>query len=312
MLNIKTKEDLLRLIGDALPESIFLDYKSTEALKKTDGKRSELSKDVSAFANSAGGQLVYGIIEEDQKPLRIDGGVDRKDISPEWLDQVLATNISPRIDGLKIDMIPLDGDHVAYVITVPQATSRAPHQANDKKYYKRYNSINIAMEDHEIRDVFRRASAPELYLEFSLPSPVHRVIFETNNEGTPHPLSQPIEIKNLIGNRSNSPASWVVCNIFISKIFDIVSNIDFTAHSNITHDQQPVHEFRKLIGQPQHFPIFRETVFTNGSIVVRLPIQFATSQKDLLLGYALATPGYSATVFSKLRLQDQQFTIIDD
>ena len=47
--------DLVQLIAIGEQESLVLDYKSCDALAKTDKKKDELSKDVSAFADSAGG-----------------------------------------------------------------------------------------------------------------------------------------------------------------------------------------------------------------------------------------------------------------
>src|SRR5215510_5131093 len=65
MLKLETKLDLDRLIEEDIQESLTLDYKDAQALEKTDRKRNELCKDVSAFANSAGGQIIYGIQEND-------------------------------------------------------------------------------------------------------------------------------------------------------------------------------------------------------------------------------------------------------
>jgi predicted HTH transcriptional regulator len=64
MLNIKSRADLDRLIVDAVKESLTLDYKQSLALTKDDKKKEDLCKDVTAFANSAGGQLVYGMEED--------------------------------------------------------------------------------------------------------------------------------------------------------------------------------------------------------------------------------------------------------
>ena len=64
MLDLKTREDLQRLIDEKLPESLTLDYKASPALNKNSGGRAELVKDVTAFANSAGGQIIYGIPEK--------------------------------------------------------------------------------------------------------------------------------------------------------------------------------------------------------------------------------------------------------
>src|SRR5687767_15188252 len=89
--------DIESLVRNQLPESIHLDYKASPALDPK--KRDEIAKDVSAFANSGGGLLVYGV-EEDKNshlPVRIDVGVDPK-WNREWLEQIITSNISPRID----------------------------------------------------------------------------------------------------------------------------------------------------------------------------------------------------------------------
>jgi len=44
-------------------------------LNNTERNKNEISKDVSAFANSDGGTIIYGIEEEGHLPKRIDGGV---------------------------------------------------------------------------------------------------------------------------------------------------------------------------------------------------------------------------------------------
>src|SRR5689334_20581751 len=103
------ENDLRSLINDGIPESITLDYKRSDALGRQDSKRNELSKDVSAFANSAGGVLVYGIAEDKQKglPSDIDAGIDPSKISKEWIEQVINSTIHRRIDGIRIHAIPL-------------------------------------------------------------------------------------------------------------------------------------------------------------------------------------------------------------
>ena len=52
-----------QLIRDSVEESLSIEYKSAGALGKSDTKKTEITKDVSAFANSTGGVLIYGIAE---------------------------------------------------------------------------------------------------------------------------------------------------------------------------------------------------------------------------------------------------------
>ena len=157
MLKIFTKEDLQRLVDEEIQESLTLDYKASPALARDDKPRDELCKDVSAFANSAGGQIIYGIVEKDRKPVKVDDG---SDLSREWIEQVIDTHVEPRLDGLVITPVPVGSGRHAYVLTIPQASGRAPHQAPDKKYYKRQNFQSVPMEDYEIRDALRPPSAP--------------------------------------------------------------------------------------------------------------------------------------------------------
>jgi predicted HTH transcriptional regulator len=151
---------LLELIKVSEQESLTLDFKASAALAKNDKTRQDLSKDVSAFANSAGGYLLYGMLEDKHVPTSIDIGLDRNVITKEWLESVIKSVIQPVIDELVIKQIDLPSKgagQVAYVVQIPQATSRAPHQAQDYRYYKRFNFESTPMEDYEVRDLMRRS-----------------------------------------------------------------------------------------------------------------------------------------------------------
>jgi hypothetical protein len=159
-----TKEKLERLIADQVEESLTLEYKSAASLVKgNDRATAEITKDVSAFANSSGGVLIYGIAEDRGRrylPGLIDP-VHRTDISKEWLEQIIQ-GIQPRIGGLAIHPVTVDEarQQLCYVVEIPQ--SHTAHQARDHKYYKRHNFNVLAMEDYEVRDVMRRKTHPRI------------------------------------------------------------------------------------------------------------------------------------------------------
>jgi len=170
MPTIWDQAELQRHIDDGVEESLNLDYKAAEALGTSDGKKKEITKDVSAMANSAGGVIIYGIKEydEDDKkhlPEKLTP-IDRTQFSKEWLEQVINT-IQPRIPEIKIHPINLNtgNNDVAYVVEIPQSTTA--HQARDKKYYKRFNFLSEPMEDYEIRDVMNRLTLPDVDVKFS-------------------------------------------------------------------------------------------------------------------------------------------------
>lgn len=157
------EEDLLQLIKEKHEESIELDFKRADALAKTDGSKKEISKDISAFANSAGGTVVYGIAESDDDPHYAESltPIDPKEFSKEWLENVINSRIQPRIPTPVINPVRMDqsaSGKVAYVVVIPQ--SDTGHQASDKRYYKRFNFQSVPMEDYEVRQTMSRASRP--------------------------------------------------------------------------------------------------------------------------------------------------------
>ena len=164
------EDDLLSLVANQVQESSTLDYKASGALDRTEEKKREIGKDVSAFANSAGGILVYGIREKGHLPEAVDDGVDPSILSREWLEQVINSRIQRRVSGVVVKQILLHKTapgRVAYVVSVPQSAD-APHQADDKKFYKRFNFQSVAMEEYEVRDVANRLTAPDLSLRIGL------------------------------------------------------------------------------------------------------------------------------------------------
>ncbi|MDK2742125.1 MAG: ATP-binding protein [Nitrospira sp. BO4] len=169
LLRAWTEDNLLSLIRDAVEERLDLEYKRCGALQRDDKKIQELSKDVSALANSTGGTIVYGMVEDGHLPKTIDEGFDPADISKEWLAQVILGNISPPLQGVTIHPVHLRSHsrgRYAYVVSVPQSTTA--HQAKDKRYYRRYNTINVPMGDHEIRDIMNRQKHPALVPRFNV------------------------------------------------------------------------------------------------------------------------------------------------
>lgn len=151
----RTLQDLEDMIKNEIQENTHLDYKRSSALLSKNSRR-EIAKDVSAFANSDGGCIIYGIEEDNQLPRRIDSGVDHNIYTRERLEDVITSNISPRIEEIEISRIQLSPDNSAYIVDIPKS-SRGPHQETiSNRYYKRFNFKSQPMEDYEINDVRSR------------------------------------------------------------------------------------------------------------------------------------------------------------
>ena len=79
-----TEKDIISLIKNKAEESINLDFKSSDSLGSEPSKKKELSKDVSSFANSDGGIIIYGI-EENNHVAESLSFVDGNTYTKEWI-----------------------------------------------------------------------------------------------------------------------------------------------------------------------------------------------------------------------------------
>ncbi len=158
-----SQKDIEAIINAKLEESINIEFKAAGALEKTDSKRKELSKDVSAMANSDGGVIFYGISEDDH----VASGtsfIDGREITKEWIEGVITSNIQPRIPDVRIIPIRFNKEisKSVYAVIITKSTA-GPHMYSDKKFYKRHNFQALAMEEYEVRGHYIKA--PNVRLE---------------------------------------------------------------------------------------------------------------------------------------------------
>jgi hypothetical protein len=148
------QKDIESLIINNTEESINLEFKSSGALNSEPKFKKEIAKDISAFANSDGGIIIYGIDEVDHKANSlsfIDGSV----ITKEWIEQVIISNIQRKIPDLHIFPIRWDNrmGKTIYLIKIPKSLN-APHMTTDRRYFKRYNFESVYMEEYEVRQLY--------------------------------------------------------------------------------------------------------------------------------------------------------------
>jgi predicted HTH transcriptional regulator len=104
------KEDIESLITNKIEESAILDYKASGSISAGPKKKDEIIKDVSAFANSNGGRIIYGVAEYKERekrnlPEKMDP-IDQRNFSKEWLEHIIV-QIKPMVEGIRIHPVPL-------------------------------------------------------------------------------------------------------------------------------------------------------------------------------------------------------------
>lgn len=141
-----------------------------------------LAKEVSAFANSGGGQLVLGLENPSSETnnWRVDDGgvsisVKGKINTREWLEDVIPNLVEfPLTDFNVYPIIPKDSnskimsDRALYVIDIADSP-KAPHQsARDKRYYARVAGKSQPISHRMIVDIIGRRQHPKIELEFEV------------------------------------------------------------------------------------------------------------------------------------------------
>jgi len=160
------REYLQGFIDNGVTENTNLEFKDPRALENN----SEIAKDISAMANSSGGEIIYGLCDtnNDQRPEEIRWSSDPR--GDEKIEQVLQTRVTPKIDGLNIISVqnPENSEEFAFVVEVPKSDN-APHQdfksKDERRYWRRNGSTTRQMEHYEVEDLFFKRKRPKLKIE---------------------------------------------------------------------------------------------------------------------------------------------------
>jgi hypothetical protein len=151
---------ITELCEQSCPESQTLDFKRDLPGKDAKG-RSELAKDVCAFANAKGGDLVFGILEKDGcafRPAPITG--ETADAAMRRIRQTIEARVEPRLPGLDLQPVLLEGGYVL-ICRVPPSLS-GPHGFEEDggwRFVVRSTTHTADMKYEQLRQSFDRGSS---------------------------------------------------------------------------------------------------------------------------------------------------------
>ena len=219
-----TREDVEAFVSRRVEENPNLDYKDIRSYFDFD----ELSKDVSAFANSEGGLIILGVSEDTVKkgeeivkiyPKEITWGDETH--SKERLEDHLISKIRPRINGLRIQPIREGEDSlkVIFLIDVPQSDNR-PHMSSDNRYWKRLNFRKTPMEHSEVADFLKMNWAIKEKLIEKIYEPLSQILEKHTKELSEYFCSSRHEIEKIM------PQTYYKLNMPFELLEEIDDYID--------------------------------------------------------------------------------------
>lgn len=151
-----TFEDLQELLDNSVNESKTLEYKKVLNLNSENEKK-EFLNDVSSFANSSGGDIIYGIGEKSGNPNSLEGfQIENLDLLIQQIENILRDGIEPRIAGIIIRPIENPAKNYILIIRIPKSWI-SPHRTNYKnsrRFFARNSNGKYELDIQELRRSF--------------------------------------------------------------------------------------------------------------------------------------------------------------
>jgi hypothetical protein len=181
-----TKDDIIALIENQVREGRTIDYKR-ELPGGSDSSKKGFLADVSSFANTSGGDLIFGMAEVNAFPTEV-VGLRSGDLDKERqrLESIMASGLEPRI-LYEVRDIECADDKRVLILRMDRSWS-GPHRVifqQSDRFWGRNSSGKYPLDVNELRAAFTLSST---VLERVRAFRTDRIIAISNNE-TPVPMN---------------------------------------------------------------------------------------------------------------------------
>ena len=151
-----SEEDLRALISSAVSDARILAFKR-DLPRATPAGRLDFLSEIASFANGPGGFLLLGVTSREGSAAAL-SGVDRDAAGKTvaWLEQAASGGISPRIPGLRFQLINLENEKSVLLVRIPK-TWAGPHMVTHgeaNQFYSRNAQGKYLLDIGELRQAF--------------------------------------------------------------------------------------------------------------------------------------------------------------
>jgi len=150
------RSTLQDLINRGVEEDDRLDYKRSLNLETPRG-RAEAAKDVSSLANTFGGRIVIGLVEEEREGLNVPVAFEPFS-DPGLKDRLVDVLYSLCVPNVHVDPKLIEvADGYCMVMEIPESLAPVFVTARGhNRYYKRYDSKSVPMHERDVQARYQR------------------------------------------------------------------------------------------------------------------------------------------------------------
>ncbi len=157
-LDALTKEDLQFLIENQVIEKKDLEYKLSLP-SNADADKKEFLADVVSFANSSGGDIIYGMSQDNTTGFPSElTGIDSENIDQDVLriETIIREGVEPRIPSVATQIIALGNSKFVLIVRI-QKSWVSPHRIKfkgDHRFYARGTNGKYELDVGDLRNAF--------------------------------------------------------------------------------------------------------------------------------------------------------------
>ena len=144
------EQELQKLISNEISEGWYIEYKTDFSWKSSKIEGDKIAKPISAFANTKGGWLFYGIQSNDKNIATNLCGIDlnKHNNLPDQISQIISSNITPR-PIYHVKTVPLLNGNYVFVIKIEESPI-PPYITSQGIIFQRENNESVPIKDRYI------------------------------------------------------------------------------------------------------------------------------------------------------------------